>query len=141
MYRTSITSADQALVHLAFHCSLKDGSLQDEELDLIATNFVAKGLNKTMKLKEEMQHYQSYRSSIKDETDYLDFLIGTIQPKNKLALFAFCAEIIWRDGTVALSEEVMLNKIADLLHVTDEENMTVQKLICELNAVEKSNGF
>lgn len=141
MYRTLITSPDQALVHLAFHCCLKDGDMQEVELDSITNSFIAKGLNKTLNLKEEMQHYQSYKTSIKDELVYLDFLIDTIQPKNKLALFAFCAEIIWRDGVIALSEEVLLNKIADLLHVKDEENMIVQKLICELNEVEKRNTF
>src|SRR5207248_1476097 len=99
------------LIHLAFHCSMKDGSLQDEELDLIANTIVAKGLNKTMNLKEEMKHYQSYYKTIKDELVYLDYLITNINPKNRLALFAFCAEICWRDSVIALSEEVLLNKI------------------------------
>ena len=141
MYRTLITSPDQALVHLAFHCCLKDDTLQDEELDLVAANIIAKGINKTLNLKEEMQHYQSYYKSIKDELVYLDFLIDTINPKNKLALFAFCAEMVYRDNVISLAEEVLLNKIASLLHVRDEENIAVQKLVCELNEVESRNAF
>ncbi len=141
MYHNTIQSPDQALVHLAFHCSLKDGELHEAELDLIAASFEAKGINKTLDLKQEIQSYQSYYKSLKDENAYLFFLIQAISPKNKLALFAFCAEIISRDGNISLSEEVLLNKIAGLLYVRDQENMTVQKLISELNAVEKANAF
>lgn len=141
MYADQITSSDKALVHLAFHCCLKDGELQDVELDLISTTFVAKGLNKNLNLKEEIESYQSYRQSIRDETQYLSFLIRNIAPKNKLALFAFCAEIINRDGNISLSEEVLLNKIASQLYIKDYENLAVQRLIAELNAVEKQNSF
>ena len=55
MYKQYIDTPDKALIHLAFHCSLKDGELQNEELDLIAANVVAKGLNKEMDLKEEQK--------------------------------------------------------------------------------------
>jgi uncharacterized tellurite resistance protein B-like protein len=141
MYRDQINSPDQALVHLAFHCSLKDGELHDAELDVISSAFVAKGLNKELDFKKEMQNYQSYYKDIRDETGYLIFLIQTISPKYRLALFAFCAEIINRDGNISLSEEVLLNKIAGLLYVKDQENIAVQHLIAELNAVEKGNTF
>jgi uncharacterized tellurite resistance protein B-like protein len=141
MYRDLVNSPDQALVHLAFHCCLKDGELQDAELELVSESFAAKGLNKALNLKEEIQHYQGYQRTIKDETAYLLFLLQNIAPKNKLALFAFCAEIIIRDGNISLSEEVLLNKIAGLLYIRDQENITVQKLIAELNAVEKANAF
>jgi uncharacterized tellurite resistance protein B-like protein len=141
MYRDLVNSSDQALVHLAFHCCLKDGELQDAELELVSESFAAKGLNKALNLKEEIQHYQGYQKTIKDETAYLLFLLQNIAPKNKLALFAFCAEIINRDGNISLSEEVLLNKIAGLLYIRDQENITVQKLIAELNAVEKANAF
>ena len=141
MYYNLISTADQALLHLAFHCSLKDGELHQEELDLIATTVVAKGLNKEMDLKKEMENYQAYYKTIKDETAYLAFLVGSLNPTNKLALFAFCAEIINRDGNISLSEEILLNKIAGLLYVRDQENITIQKLIAELNQVEKNNAF
>lgn len=141
MYRDLISSPDQALVHLAFHCCLKDGELHDTELDLISTTFVAKGLNKNMDLKEEMKTYQSYVSNIRDETAYLIFLIQNIAPTYKLALFAFCAEIVNRDGNISLSEEVLLNKIASLLYIKDQDNIAIQKLIAELTIVEKQNNF
>jgi uncharacterized tellurite resistance protein B-like protein len=141
MYRDQINTPDQALVHLAFHCSLKDGELHEKELDLIAATIVAKGLNKELDLTAEMQTYQGYIKTIKDETAYLIFLLKHIAAKNRLALFAFCAEIINRDGNISLSEEVLLNKIASLLYIKDPENMAVQKLIAELNAVEQANAF
>lgn len=141
MYRDQINSPDKALVHLAFHCCLKDGELHNTELDMISTAFVAKGLNKELDIKQEMQTYQDYYKTIKDETGYLSFLIQSIAPRYKLALFAFCAEIINRDGNISLSEEVLLNKIAGLLYVKDQENIAVQRLIAELNAVEKANAF
>ena len=141
MYRDLIHTPDQALVHLAVHCCLKDGDLQSEELDFMATTFVAKGLNKNLNLKDEMLHYQSYHLAIKDETAYLSFLFDTIKPYNKLALFAFCAEIIYRNGRVSLSEEVLLEKIASLLYVKENENIVIQQLITELNDVEQRNAF
>ena len=136
-----IKSPNQALVHLAFHCCLKDGELQTSELDSISGTFVSKGLNKELDIKEEMAHYQSYHKSIKDETTYLRFLLDTIKPKNKLALFAFCAEIIYRDGNVAISEELLLNRIAGILYIRESDNQTIQNLIAELNDVEKRNAF
>lgn len=141
MYQQYITSSDQALVHLAFHCCLKDGNLQESELDFLSSTFVSKGLNKSLDLKEEIQHYRTYAASIKDEADFLHFLLETIAPKNKLALFAFCTEIIYRDGNISIAEEVLLNKIASLLYIKDNENLTIQNLIAEMNAVEKRNAF
>lgn len=141
MYTELIKTPDQALVHLAVHCCLKDGDLQSEELDFMATTFVAKGINKKLDLKEEMQHYQSYCSSKRDEMPYLHFLIDTIRPVNKLALFAFCAEIVYRNSRVSLSEEVLLGKIASILYVREEESNVIQQLITELNDVEKRNAF
>lgn len=141
MYQNLINTPDRALVHLAFHCSLKDGELHETELDLISANFVDKGLNKELDLKQEMESYQSYYKTLRDESSFLNFLVQAIRPKHKLALFAFCAEIINRDGNISLSEEVLLNKIASLLYIRDQENMAVQKLIAELNEVEKMNAF
>ena len=141
MYREFINTADQALVHLAFHCCLKDGELQDVELDLIAANFVAKGVNKELNLKEEMEAYQSYYRNITDETTYLIFLIHAIEPLYKLALFAFCAEIVYRNNRVSFGEEILLNKLAGLLYISEEESMAVQRLINEMYQVEKQNAF
>lgn len=141
MYQDFITTPDQALVHLAFHCSLKDGEFTSEELDYISATFVAKGLNKELNLKYEIEHYKTYRPQIKDETVFLMFLIDKIHPFNKLALFAFCAEIIYRDNKVTLSEEVLLGKIASLLYISDNDNLAIQKLITELNDVERKNAF
>lgn len=141
MYRQNIVSPDQALVHLSFHCCLKDGTLQESELDFLSSTFVAKGLNKNLDIKEEMQRYRSYVAHVENETAFLQFLIETINPKAKLALFAFCAEIIYRDGNVASSEEGLLNKIAGVLQLGANESLTIQKLIAEMNAVEKRNAF
>ena len=141
MYQNEINTHDQALVHLAFHCCLKDGELHDAELDFVSSAFVAKGLNKDLDLKQEIQSYQAYYKNMKDETAYLLFLIRNISPKNKLALFAFCAEIVNRDGNISLSEEVLLNKLASLLYIREGENLAIQRLIAELNAVEKANAF
>ena len=141
MYQNLIITSDQALVHLAFHCSLKDGTLHEQELELVSATIVNKGINKSLNLKEEMLSYQNYRNNLRDESAYLQFLLNLISPKYKLALFAFCAEIINRDGNISLTEEVLLNKIAGLLYIRDQENITVQKLIAELSAVEKANSF
>ena len=141
MYREAINSADQALVHLAFHCCLKDGELQEEELDLIATSFVAKGVNKSLDLKEEMRSYQSYFRKITDETTYLIFLIRAIDPLYRMALFAFCAEIVYRNNRVSFGEEILLNKLAGLLYINEAENTAVQRLINEMYQVENANRF
>lgn len=141
MYQDQINSPDQALVHLAFHCCLKDGQLHEKELEMISATFVAKGLNKHLDLKQEIQAYRRYFKNISDETAYLKYLIGHIAPRHKLALFAFCAEIINRDGRISYSEEILLNRIASLLYIKESENTITQRLIAELNAVEKANAF
>jgi uncharacterized tellurite resistance protein B-like protein len=141
MYRDYLHTPDQALVHLAFHCCLKDGELGGSEMDFLSSTFVAKGINKELDLKQEVQHYLSYTKNISDETAFLKFILDFIQPKYKLALFAFCAEIIHRDNNVAIPEEVLLHKIASLLYIKDSDNLAIQNLIAELNQVEKKNAF
>lgn len=140
-YSTYVQSRDQAVVHLAFHCCLKDGELQPEELDFLATTFAAKGINRQLNLKEEMEHYRSYYKTLSYDSAYVKYLLDTIHPKNKLALFAFCAEIIYRDNHIAISEEVLLNEIANHLSIRSTESSVVQDLITELNDVEENNAF
>jgi uncharacterized tellurite resistance protein B-like protein len=141
MYREMINTSDQALVHLAFHCCLKDGEMQEEELDFISASFVAKGVNKELNLKEEMRSYQSYYRQISDETGYLIFLIHAIDATYRMALFAFCVEIVYRNNRVSFGEEILLNKLAGLLYVNEAESMAVQRLLHEMYQVEVANRF
>lgn len=141
MYRQLIDSKDKALVHLFFHCCMKDGEFGEAELQTVSDMIVSAHLNKGLNLKDEMSDYRAYRSSINDETGYLSFLLSVIKPSNRLALFSFCAELFLSDKNVTLSEEVLINKIAGLLYIKPPQSLTVQQLIMELNAVQSGQTF
>ena len=71
MYRQIVTTHDEALIHLFFHCCMKDGAMNDPELDTVSDMIVSAGLNKGHNLRAEYLNYKEYRSYIKDETRYL----------------------------------------------------------------------
>ena len=141
MYQNLIGNKDEALVHLFFHCCMKDGEFGEAELQTVSDIIVSAGLNKSLNLKDEMNKYRQYNKSINDETGYLSFLIEIIRPANRLALFSFCAELFLSDKNVTLSEEMLINKIAGFLFIKPTESLTVQQLIVELNAVQSGQSF
>ncbi|MES2881317.1 MAG: TerB family tellurite resistance protein [Bacteroidota bacterium] len=141
MYRELVNTKDKALVHLFFHCCLKDGDFGEAELQTVSDMIVSAHLNQTLNLTDEMNNYRRYKSSIVDETNYLSFLMEVINPANRLALFSFCAELFLSDKNVTLSEEVLINKIAGLLYIKPPQSLTVQQLIMELNAVQSGQTF
>ena len=141
MYRQIVTTHDEALIHLFFHCCMKDGAMNDPELDTVSDMIVSAGLNKGHNLRAEYLNYKEYRSSIKDETRYLQHLIDLIRPVNQLALFSFCVELFLSDNNLGHSEEVLTTKIANLLHIDAAENRFIHKLITQLNDVKAKGSF
>lgn len=136
MYTNTVTSQDQALCHLYFHCALKDNMVTDAELDLLSARFVELGLQKNLNFKNEMMHYRAYQSSITDEKKYLDHLIKLIHPVNELALYSYCVELTFSDDTMDIMEEQLLGKIANILRVDEAQQHVVKDLIAQRKVVE-----
>ena len=136
MYNELVTSQDQALCHLYFHCCLKDGKLSPEETDRVADRFVALGMQKRMNFKDEMNAYRSYKNGIIDETLYLEYLIQLINPTNELALYSYCVELTVSDELMDIAEESLVKKIAIILSIDEEQQQLIKKLIVERKVVE-----
>jgi uncharacterized tellurite resistance protein B-like protein len=141
MYQQIVKTKEQAILHLFFHCCYKDGDFGEEELKMVSDIIVSIGLDKVLNLKEEIQTYKAYKGSIKDESLFLSFIIKTISPMQKLALFSFCAELFLSDKNVTLSEEVLINKIASMLYIKPSDSKTIQDLVCQLHAVQRTKVF
>src|SRR5436190_2395127 len=103
MYRTYITSTDQALCHLFIHCCFKDDALVEKEIDEVAAKFVALDLHKNLNFKDEVHRYKSYKSEIPDESKYLKYLIMFINPVNEAALYSYCLELGVSDSSLDVS--------------------------------------
>jgi uncharacterized tellurite resistance protein B-like protein len=138
---TTVTTQDQAVAHLFFHCCLKDGQFNKDEIKTVSDLIVTAGLNQELNLKDEIVHYRSYYQGIADEQEYLQYLIGLIQPANELALFSYCVDLCLSDKELATSEETLLSRIAEALNIDEEERRTVQKLIVQLDVVEAQKFF
>lgn len=136
MYTKSVTSQDQALCHLYFHCALKDGVVTDGELNLLSTRFVELGLQQDLNFKDEMIHYRDYKSTITDEKKYLEYLITLIRPVNELALYSYCVELTFSDDTMDIQEEQLLSKIAMALRVDEAQQHVVKDLVAQRKVVE-----
>ncbi len=136
MYNEVVTSQDQALCHLYFHCSLKDGKLDSAETDNLADRFVALGMQKRMNFKDEMNAYRSYKNGIIDEELYLEFLIELINPTNDLALYSYCVELTVSDELMDIAEESLVKKIATILSIDEEQQQLIKKLMVERKVVE-----
>jgi uncharacterized tellurite resistance protein B-like protein len=135
MYDSQVTTQDQALAHLLLHCCLKDGRLEDAEIDKVSDIFVQFGLQKDLNFKNEVRSYREYFSSITDEQKYINYLVDLIMPVNVLALFSWCLEIMLIDESFSTEEEALLQKIADALEISDEENAAIYKLMIQRRVV------
>lgn len=136
MYSQLVTTPDQALCHLYFHCSLKDGTLSPAETDLMADRFVRLGIQKELNFKDEMNAYRAYQKNVVDEWLYLEYLFKLISPVNTLALYSWCVELVISDEKFEPGEEDLLKKIASLLDVDENQQQVVFKLMLERKVVE-----
>ncbi len=141
MYKSYVTTQEEAICHLFFHCCLKDDVFKEPELDQVAWKIIGFGLRSELNVKEEMTHYSTYRSNITDETAYLEYLIGLIKPVNELALYSYCLELMLSDSSFDLSEEVLTDKIAGLLSIDEKEREIIKKLITQRRVVEIDKLF
>jgi uncharacterized tellurite resistance protein B-like protein len=136
MFETLVTTQDQALCHLYFHCCLKDGVLTDTETDALAERFVTLGLQKDVNFKNEMHAYRSYKDHISDEMIYLEHLLRLINPTNELALYSHCAELAISDELLDSSEEILLKNIATILEIDERKQNVIKSLVVERKVVE-----
>ena len=136
MYNQSVTTPDQALCHLYFHCCLKDGKLSPAETDGMADRFVTLGMQKELNFKDEMNAYRSYQSDIIDEWLYLEYLLKLISPVNALALYSYCVELVVSDEHFDQAEEDLIRKIASLLDIDEKQQQVILKVILERKVVE-----
>src|SRR5687767_5059338 len=121
MYKKYVTSQEEAICHLFFHCCLKDEVFKEPELDQVAWKIIGFGLRSELNVKEEIMHYTTYKPNISDENAYLEYLIDLIKPVNDLALYSYCVELMLSDSSFELSEEVLTDKIASLLEIGQNE--------------------
>lgn len=140
-YCTVVASPKQAVVHLLFHCSGKDGEFHTRELNFIADAVVMLGGEREINLDRELELYLSYRRRIADENAYLLHLITTIGPKHKLALLWQCMQIMATDASVAFGEEVLLQKIAGLLNMRSESIALLYDLALQMNRAQVARAF
>ena len=136
MYNQLVSTPDQALCHLYFHCSFKDGALDPAETDSMADRFVTLGMQKELNFKDEMRAYRSYKSDIIDEWLYLEYLIKLISPVNTLALYSYCVELVVSDEDFDQGEEDLVKKIASLLDIDEQQQQVILKVLVERKVVE-----
>ena len=136
MYDKLVTTQDQALCHLYFHCCLKDGVLTEAETDALAERFVTLGLQKNINFKSEMHAYRSYKNHIIDEMIYLEHLMRLINPTNELALYSHCLELTISDELLDTSEESLLKKLAIILEIDERKQQVIKNLVVERKVVE-----
>jgi uncharacterized tellurite resistance protein B-like protein len=141
MFKDYVTTQEEALCHLFFHCCLKDGVFEDPELDKVSEKIVSMGLRSTLNIKEEIIHYTTYKPSITEETEYLEYLIRLINPVNDLALYSFCVELMLSDSSFDLSEEILTDRIAEALQIEQPERQVIKKLMTQRKVVETEKLF
>lgn len=141
MYTDKISTQEQALTHLFFHCCLRDGSFSDPEIKIVSDMLVASGLNKTVNFKEEVISYKSYHPFIEDENSYLQTLINLIRPTNDLALYSYCTELCLSDSMLSPDEENLLDHLASVLAIEEAEQAVTKKLMVQRKVVETQKIF
>lgn len=141
MYKEYVSTQEEAICHLFFHCCLKDEVFKEPELDQVAWKIIGFGLRSELNVKEEIMHYTTYKPNISDENAYLEYLIDLIKPVNDLALYSYCVELMLSDSSFELSEEILTDKIASLLEIGQNERDIIKKLIAQRRVVEIDKLF
>ena len=136
MYQEVITTQDEAVSHLFFHCCYKDGVFTEDEINNISSKIVGTGINAELNFTEEIKKYKNYRAEIANEVQYLAFLVNLIRPTNELALFSYCVELLLSDSSIETSEQNLLENLADALGLEEMEKKSVQKLMVQRKIVE-----
>jgi tellurite resistance protein len=140
MYQQFITTTDNAVCHLFIHCCFRDDAFVEAEVDEVAEKFVALDMHKNLNFKEEVRNYKSYKASITDEKEYLQYLINRIKPANEAALYSYCLELGVSDSTLDPMEKKLFETLGQLLGLTIEEQSIIQKLMVQREVV-KTNKF
>jgi uncharacterized tellurite resistance protein B-like protein len=141
MYQQQITTPEEAISHLFFHCCLQDGVYTDRELEALSDKMVLGGLNKKLNFKDEVVKYRAYYDDIKDDEAYIRFLIEFLKPGNTLALYSYCAELCLTDALLGPREGKLLRAIANALHLKDNEEAVCRTLMLQRKAVEMRKIF
>ena len=141
MYKSYVTTQEEALCHLFFHCCLKDGSFSEPELEQVSAKIVGLGLRSQVNVKEEVIHYTTYKPEIKDETEFLQHLLTLINPVNDLALYSYCLELMLSDSSFDIAEEMLTDKIAGILNMEENSREVIKKLMAQRRIVETDKLF
>jgi hypothetical protein len=141
MYTEKVTTQDQAVCHLFFHCCLKDGRFSESEIDAVSGQIVTAGLHGKLNFKDEVVKYRSYQSSITDDRAYISYLLQLIKPVNELALYDYCMNLCLGDDKLSLEEEKLLDIIAEALKIPGAEHSAIKKLAAQRKVVETEKVF
>ncbi|HEY4206321.1 MAG TPA: hypothetical protein VGM31_05905 [Puia sp.] len=143
MYSNIVTSQDQALCHLFFHCCLEDDQFTEAEMDNLSSKLVALGLQPRVHIKDELISYRSYKPSVNGENEkaYIAYLIQLIRPVNELALYSYCVELCISDPSLDAREDSFLSRLARTLEIEPGIAMIIQKLMAQRRAVELQKVF
>jgi uncharacterized tellurite resistance protein B-like protein len=115
---------------------MKDGNFQEAELNQISEKMVLLGLDKDLDFKKEVIKYQQYRPMVNDEKEYLRHIIELISPVNDLALLSYCTELMVSDGLLEMTEETLVENIANALHIDETSRKTITKLAMQRKVIE-----
>lgn len=141
MYQKQITTSEEALSHLFFHCCLQDGEYTEDELRLLSEKIVVGGLNEHLNFKEEIIKYRAYYNDITDDTEYVQFLLQVIKPVKKLALYSYCVELCLSDSILSVEEEELLQTIGTSLNLDDAEQTIIKTVMVQRKLVATKKVF
>ena len=140
MYKEAITTQEEALTHLFFHCCFEDDAFNDDELKAIADKLVMVDLHTHLNFREEVVKYRSYRPQLDDEQAYLTYLMQLIRPTNELALYSYCVELCLGDALLGTAEERLLKQLAHILELEADADV-INKLMIQRKIVETQKLF
>lgn len=138
-YQQAITTQEEALAHLFFHCCFTDNEVNDAELKAVSDKLVMVGLHNNLHVKEEVIKYRTYRLLLQDEKEFLRHLLQLIRPVNELALFSYCTELCLGDALLNPAEESLLQQLAVLLDIEGHE--LIVRLMVQRRVVETGKLF
>lgn len=127
-----VSTPSQAMLHLLLHCCNVDGECSENEMKTIYAIMADLYKVNDEWLAENAAVYYRFRNRITHNASHLQFLVQQINPANPEHLLWHCAQVTVVDGEVSFTEELMLGRLAALLHIRPEICKAVHRLAWQL---------
>ena len=118
-YSDTEFSSERAFLHLLIYCTLMDGVFKEDEETELCKHVRDIGIFESLNLDTEIALFRSYRDTINSRSDYVAFLLQSMDPKHPAGIFLHVLELAVSDNEFTSEEELTYSMLGSLLGISE----------------------